>query len=174
MPQCCVAKKAFKIIMLLQNKCIWFSVWRVCYRLYCLRCVYTKCEATRSNLNLTLSTTCERFQPVANFVSGCLTLLTQNCWWVVAYFEQGCRNPGGSEGYIPPNNLTVSPPIVWVWSTSASPPIIWLWCASERRCSLEVGEKQCSIFGEDLFFGLHLICSPEQNRGRGSSPLCWK
>ena len=55
---------------------------------------------------------------------------------------------------------------------------------------LNSGEKKCSIFGEDLFFwsspelgeksvpflvknfffGLHLICSPEQNRGRGSSP----
>ena len=31
--------------------------------------------------------------------------------------------------------------------------------------------KKCFIFGEDLFFfGLHLICSPEQNCGRGSSP----
>ena len=31
-------------------------------------------------------------------------------------------------------------------------------------------EKKCFIFGEDLFFyGLHVICSPEQNRGRGSS-----
>ena len=37
--------------------------------------------------------------------------------------------------------------------------------------SQEFGEK-CSIFGEDFFFGLHLICSPEQNRGRGSSPQC--
>ena len=26
------------------------------------------------------------------------------------------------------------------------------------------------MFGEDLFFGLHLICSPEKNRDRGSSP----
>ena len=25
-------------------------------------------------------------------------------------------------------------------------------------------------FGEDFFFALHLICSPEKNRGRGSSP----
>ena len=24
--------------------------------------------------------------------------------------------------------------------------------------------------GEDLFFGLHLICLPEKNRGRGLSP----
>ena len=31
--------------------------------------------------------------------------------------------------------------------------------------------KKRSIFGEDLLFlGLHLICSPEQNRGRGLSP----
>ena len=30
--------------------------------------------------------------------------------------------------------------------------------------------KKCSIFGEDRLFALHLICSPEKNRGRGSSP----
>ena len=93
-------------------------------------------------------------------------------------------------GIYPPNNFTVSPPIVWVWSTSASPPKIWLWCASKRRCPLEFGEKNVPFFvktfflvftwiwakkgfhfSEDFFFyGLHLICSPEQNRGRGSSP----
>ena len=27
----------------------------------------------------------------------------------------------------------------------------------------------CSFSGEDLFFAPHLICSPEKNRGRGSS-----
>ena len=57
-----------------------------------------------------------------------------------------------SGGIYPPNNLTVSPPTIWVWSSSASPPIIWLWCASERRSLLELGEKKCSIFGDDLFF----------------------
>ena len=35
---------------------------------------------------------------------------------------------------------------------------------------LNSGKKKCSIFWKDLFFGLHLICSPEQNCGRGSSP----
>ena len=30
--------------------------------------------------------------------------------------------------------------------------------------------KMFPCVGEDLFFGLHLICSPETNRGRGSSP----
>ena len=49
------------------------------------------------------------------------------------------------------------------------PPIIRLWCASECRSPLEFGEKKCSISGEDLFFGLHLICLPEKNRGRDSS-----
>ena len=34
---------------------------------------------TRSNQNLTSSTTCKRFQPVANFASGCLASLKQNC-----------------------------------------------------------------------------------------------
>ena len=49
-------------------------------------------------------------------------------------------------------NLTVSTPILWIWSRSASAPIVWLWCASERRCPLEIGQKKCSIFGKDLFF----------------------
>ena len=36
---------------------------------------------------------------------------------------------------------------------------------------LNSGKKIVPFFGEDVFFfGLHLICSPEQNRGRGSSP----
>ena len=38
--------------------------------------------------NLTSSTTCERFQPVANFASNCLTSLRQNFSWVVGLFEQ--------------------------------------------------------------------------------------
>ena len=61
-------------------------------------------------------------------------------------------------------------------------------CAFERRSPLESGEKvpqfwwrpfffgiplnsgkKCSIFGEELFFGLHLICSTEKNRSRGLS-----
>ena len=35
---------------------------------------------------------------------------------------------------------------------------------------LNLGEKSVPFFGKTFFFGLHLICSPEQNRGRGSSP----
>ena len=34
---------------------------------------------TRSNQNVTSSITCEKFQPVANFASGCLPSLRQNC-----------------------------------------------------------------------------------------------
>ena len=48
----------------------------------------------------------------------------------------------------PPPNPKISPPIANFW--------------------LRAG----SIFGEELFFALHLICSPEQNHGRGSSPQC--
>ena len=84
-----------------------------------------------------------------------------NCLIPSALFicRQGCRNPGGDGGCIPTNNLTVSPPIIWLWS------------AFERRSPLEFGEKKCSNFGEELFlFGLHLICSPEKNCGRGSFP----
>ena len=66
----------------------------------------------------------------------------------------------------PPNNLS----IVCI----CIPPIIWLWCAFERRSPLEFGEQSFLSLGEDLFFGLHFICSPEKNRGRGSSPQSWK
>ena len=38
--------------------------------------------------------------------------------------------------------------------------------------SLKFREKSSSIFGEELFFGLRLICLPEKDRGRGSSPQC--
>ena len=54
---------------------------------------------------------------------------------------QGCRNPGG---IYPPN--------------SCIPPNNWNGCTAERK----FGEKNCSIFEEDLFFGLHL------NSGRKS------
>ena len=48
---------------------------------------------------------------------------------------QGYRNPGeGGWG-------DISPPMIWVWSTSAYLPIIWLWCASERRSPTDFGEK---------------------------------
>ena len=52
------------------------------------RCVYTEREATlnakqrkttRSNQTLTSSTMRERFQPVKNLASGCVTSLRQNC-----------------------------------------------------------------------------------------------
>ena len=32
------------------------------------------------------------------------------------------------------------------------------------------GKKSVPFLVKTFFFGLHLICSPEQNRGRGSSP----
>ena len=38
---------------------------------------------------------------------------------------------------------------------------------------LNLGKKSIN-FGEDLFFGFHLICSPEKDRGQGSSPQCSK
>ena len=103
----------------------------------------------------------------------------------------------------PPNNLAVSPPIIWVGSSSASPPIVWFRCASKRRSSLEfeeksvpflvktfffffglhliLGKKKCSVFGEDLFFWsspelahMELNLLTWKNRGRGSSPAMSK
>ena len=91
--------------------------------------------------------------------------------------EQGCRNPGeGGMGRIYlHNNLTVSPSIVWVWSTSTSPPIIWVWCTSERRCPLEFGEKSVPFLVKTFYiFGSSLNLLTWKNRGRGSSPQCWK
>ena len=44
---------------------------------------------------------------------------------------------GGGWEDISPNNFTVYPPTIWVWSSSATPPIIWLWCTSERRSVLK-------------------------------------
>ena len=49
--------------------------------------------------------------------------------WVARFgIQSGVPKPGGDGWIYPPNNLAVSPPIVWGWSTSASPPppIIWL------------------------------------------------
>ena len=40
--------------------------------------------------------------------------------------------------------------------------------------SRDFGEKNSSIFGEDLFFGLYLLCLPEKKRGRVSSPSMLK
>ena len=37
--------------------------------------------------------------------------------------------------------------------------------------SPELGEKSVLFLMKTFFFGLHLICSPQQNRGRGSSPI---
>ena len=87
------------------------------------------------------------------------------------------------------NNLTVSPPIVWIWSRSASPPnsltlvCIWaelsiwnrgkkvfhFWWRSFFLVFIWIWGKKCSFLVTTFFFGLHLICSPEQNHGRGSS-----
>ena len=103
------------------------------------------------------------------------------------------RGRGWGGEYILSNNLTVSPnSLSMVYF--CIPPIIWSWCTSERRCPLEFGEKSVPLLVKTFFFiftwiwgkkvfqlwrrlfflGLHLICSPEQNRGRGSSPRMLK
>ena len=104
--------------------------------------------------------------------------------------NQGCRNPGGMGGYIPPNNLTVSPPIVEYGLHLASPQkcdsgvhlsvgihlnlgkkVFLVWLRPFFWSSPEFGEKSAPFLVKSYFFlGLHLFCSPEQNRGRGSSP----
>ena len=72
-------------------------------------------------------------------------------------------------------------------------PIIWLWFAPERRSPLQFGEKSVPFLVKTFFFlglhvnsgkkvfhfwwrpffsGLHLICLPSKNHGRGShSPM---
>ena len=84
---------------------------------------------------------------------------------------QGSKTRGGM-GIYPPNNLAVFPP------HSLSMVYIYICIPPNNLCLVCVGVhlnsgKKCSIVGEEaLFFGLHLICLPEQNRGRGSSPQC--
>ena len=66
----------------------------------------------------------------------------------------------------PPPNPKISPPHCEFLARRLVPFLVKTFFWS----SPEFGEKKCSIFGEDLFFALHLICSPEQNGGRGSPP----
>ena len=96
----------------------------------------------------------------------------------------GVPKPGGDGRYIPPNNLSV----VYICILPNNLTLVCIWA----QVSTWIREKKCSFFGEDLlfsfffvftwirgksvpslvktFFGLHLICSPEKNRGRGLSP----
>ena len=52
----------------------------------------------------------------------------------------------GDGGIYSPNNLTLYPPIIWVWPSSLSPSIIWLWCASEHRSPHEFAEQKLFYF----------------------------
>ena len=92
-----------------------------------------------------------------------LCLYSDDCFPQICFFyicmllfhlltDRGVETRRGGWGYISPNNLTVSPPIIWVESASASPPIIWLWCAFERRSPLQFGKQSFPSFGEDLIF----------------------
>ena len=99
---------------------------------------------------------------------------------------QGVPKPWGNGGYITPNNLTASPPIISLWSASASayPPIITLfrilalddlWTFSLVFTLFRIsGIKtlQFSVKTFSFFFGLHLICSGEKNSCRASFPQC--
>ena len=89
-------------------------------------------------------------------------------------FSQGCRNPGGW-GIYPPNNLTLA--CIWAQVSTwiRGKQVFHLWWRPFLLVFTWIRGKKCSIFGEDLFFvALHLICSPEKNRGRGPPPQCWK
>ena len=90
-----------------------------------------------------------------------------------------------STGYIPPNNLTASPPTPQLFDYGLHlhppPPIIWLWSASELWIILALflvftwfrGQKlQFSV--KTFFFGLHLFYLREKNRCRASSPPMFK
>ena len=97
----------------------------------------------------------------------------------------GVLKPEEGWGIYYPNNLRM------VYSTSASPKKIWLCVHLSAGLHLNSGktsvpflvktfyfwsspelEEKSVAFKWRLcfFFALHLICSPEQNRGRGSSP----
>ena len=76
-------------------------------------------------------------------------------------------------GIYPPNNLAVSPAIVWEWSTCASPPIIWMgvqlsvnlgkkvFCSRWRLFffapHLKSGRKSVLFLKKTFFFGDHLF-----------------
>ena len=76
------------------------------------------------------------------------TLYCLHCAWLRLVVPK----PGGMGGIYPPNNLAVSPPIVWEWSTCASPPIILNGCTAERK----FGEKSVLSRWRPFFFALHL------------------
>ena len=88
---------------------------------------------------------------------------------------QGCRNPGGMGGYIPPNNLTK----VYICIPPNNLTLVCMWITWIRGkkllkdlffwSSLAFGEKTLEILVKAFFFGLHIICWPEKYRDRGSS-----
>ena len=60
----------------------------------------------------------------------------------------------------PPPDLKISPPPHYEFLATY---LVAFLVKTFFWSSPEFGEKKCSIFGEDLFFALHLICSPEKN-----------
>ena len=93
---------------------------------------------------------------------------------------------GGGGGYIPPiiwlhppNNLTMV--CIWALDGLWTIVLVFTWFRGQKlfksrwrpffRSSLDFGDKNSSSLGEDLFFGLHLICLREKNSGRASSPV---
>ena len=68
----------------------------------------------------------------------------------------------------PPEPKISPPPHCEVLATRLVPVLVKTFFWS----SLEFGEKSVPFLVKTLFFPLHFICSPEKNRGRGSSPQC--
>ena len=89
---------------------------------------------------------------------------------ILWYYRQGYRNGGGLAGYIPPNNLTVYPPTIWVWYFCIPSNNLTLVCIWAQVCTWIRGKKVFHCLWRP-FFGLHLICSSEKSLGRGSSPM---
>ena len=82
------------------------------------------------------------------------------------------RNPGGMGGIYPPNNLTASLPINWVWSTCASPQSFDSGLHLSAVLHLNSGGKSLPSLAKTFFFsfsfGLHL------NLGKTVFQFWWK
>ena len=124
------------------------------------------CSETQRHDHLTQFYTLEWGQngPLILFISGQTS--SKNNLFLQS--KQGCQNLGGN---ILPNNLTVSPPTIWVMVFTCIPyNNLTLVCIWAQVCTWIRGKKW-SICCEDLFlflFGLHL------NSGKKSVPFLVK
>ena len=92
-----------------------------------------------------------------------LCLYSDDCFPQICFFyiclplfylltDRGTETRRGDGNIYPPNDFTVSPPIILSIVCICIHPIIWLWYAFERRSPLQFREQSFPCFGEDLIF----------------------